>query len=1742
MADESLIKLLRIIKTQVEKDPNFDAKHPRDAQGRFIAVDVHAEAAHENEDPNYDPYADEDIWGPKDDGLKKSSRQLSEIAQEIFDQTHGQIRGHGQLVSTKFPSNAQAHNLFASYKVGPHNPIASTLKYMIHRVENLESYRTPKGAAKADADFISGRKRAMTLARMPEEKHQAQPSIHELHAIVTKSPHLIDSLIQHRNALHEKLKGKTKVIDGEHHVALTRGLGIGSRAKDPMLASYADTHENTLGGRVKRFHNHWVPLKNVWYSYDHGPREATSHRWPSQDEFLVSPHDLKTAMSTDVKKLVPRKPKLGAAPAKTAAPITGELKASMGTSLVKLMKSFGYEFLQKSGQYIKFDPWILERNGGKRLESGERAKAARQIKGRGKISPQDMKTLIENRDLDLWDALMQRADLTKDNLTSMAMHPRGFDVGYADHHAKKKMNEVNRLMYEKLRAHNNEGDISDKIMAEGGDKAIRRLLTNAPGQVDGQHLFKLFTERPNIEPETAEQAMKHTSFDHSHMTEIINHPNPEVIRHGLAKMGRTIDPQVLERALTHASPIVRAAAFGGDRGYHMETRADVTDAQIIRGLNDPDEKVRTSAARRATGPLMIQHVLDHKLNSPDGAGLVTEIIKAGKSEITADHLRKIVNFGVTHAPDILHDYHLSHREDVPEDAIRQIMSMSDEHANPGRERQSIKIKWMSHKGVTSDVIQTALNHTADPNVLAAIANKGAATTEHLRAAWQKMPKDIDSPSYDDPYRNFAYNDNTPSDILHDLATNLATYGKNSLKLIAKHPNLDPADIEHFANSEAPETRMFAAQNPNASTEQISRGISDKDKDVRGLWMKHPKFGAEHLAVAMKDRSPTNRGRLAAHPAMTPEMLMNLLKKDKSEKVRLAALANPNSGPEHAEQAALHDPDENIRMKGLVHPRASVMLVDHALETSPSVSLAKLLINRGDLTSPQVEKLWNTVEQAKAAMPTNNAINAMPRTERSIKYRERSDISDLSLRYITHPQSTPAMHEKFRATAELTDISAVLGNGPEGTGGLSPEQLKAMWDREKSASFGGFTDSAIAAYIKVPGSVQAGILKELAESPKSNMRKYAAMSPHLPADIQMKLADDHDDEVHEGLAENPRITTQAMDKLISNPTITDRTAAKIANNHATTPDNLEKLMGHESHQVRAAVVSNPNASEAIVERGANDRDISVKKAAGKILAFIRPNAFNKSLDGGHEVDVHPATEKLKHLKGKVAELGGTVNKNALPNKGAGLPGQIFTGKGEITTDSIDNYLKTLPHSKFNVSYGSWNSSQRHDSTKPQKVLQLNMTDDHIRQLKEQNLFPTFKKMHESSHYSGHPVREHSLGWARIDDSQPGHWHIDEVQSDFGQGTIRQIESLEGEDPSQARQVEERFGMPMDAITDSLKKMIKIFSGPFKNVNHAIQAAVHQTARQNDITSTSVDKVEDQAVQSGMKNADGSRPWRPDGGRPLPGHMINTYKQIPEEMGYEEKPKKDVMPDSVSNETHVQHRKLTKSELARLAMLRDRLRGQLAKSRHPAAPGTNATGTMPHPAKPADKKHVRADTQTHQDFRYELGKSDAGQFQVHLGLTPSKESTGKYAQWHLTKEQLGHVLKNWGSVQWEHRSGSRQSSEGKFHSTAITRNKLSTPIAGYLSKHKPNGRVLYHGCGRDDIGAKALGAERHDPYHPDKAVQAMPKGKFDEVHSHYTLNVVDKNVGHKILSHIHSLMSDNGKAVISVRRDLTPSKRG
>lgn len=181
-------------------------------------------------------------------------------------------------------------------------------------------------------------------------------------------------------------------------------------------------------------------------------------------------------------------------------------------------------------------------------------------------------------------------------------------------------------------------------------------------------------------------------------------------------------------------------------------------------------------------------------------------------------------------------------------------------------------------------------------------------------------------------------------------------------------------------------------------------------------------------------------------------------------------------------------------------------------------------------------------------------------------------------------------------------------------------------------------------------------------------------------------------------------------------------------------------------------------------------------------------------------------------------------------------------------------------------------------------------------------------------------------------------------------------------------------------------------------------------------------------------------------------------------------------------------------------------------------------------------------------------DATQFHVDfMGFFPVLAKPGQYAQYHLSARDIGAILGDWDTIAptWEavatnFRGPPKQLARrrGAYHPTAIGRPVAPRPLRDYMASLTPaqlakrrDMRVLYHGVGRDAAGAELIGASvTFDPYHPDPAVRRPPGGKFDEIVSCYTLNVVDQTTGKAILEEILGLLAFGGRAIITVRRDL------
>jgi len=109
-------------------------------------------------------------------------------------------------------------------------------------------------------------------------------------------------------------------------------------------------------------------------------------------------------------------------------------------------------------------------------------------------------------------------------------------------------------------------------------------------------------------------------------------------------------------------------------------------------------------------------------------------------------------------------------------------------------------------------------------------------------------------------------------------------------------------------------------------------------------------------------------------------------------------------------------------------------------------------------------------------------------------------------------------------------------------------------------------------------------------------------------------------------------------------------------------------------------------------------------------------------------------------------------------------------------------------------------------------------------------------HQHQLHNKHEVLN-QIGWSRIDDSAPGHWHVDEIQSD-----MQHADKIKNMAKARAKHI--------DLNDDDIDKVHSALSGNHEDPQHLIHSAVNALGRKLNLNSTSMDMPEDQAAQSAL----------------------------------------------------------------------------------------------------------------------------------------------------------------------------------------------------------------------------------------------------------------------------------------------------
>lgn len=109
----------------------------------------------------------------------------------------------------------------------------------------------------------------------------------------------------------------------------------------------------------------------------------------------------------------------------------------------------------------------------------------------------------------------------------------------------------------------------------------------------------------------------------------------------------------------------------------------------------------------------------------------------------------------------------------------------------------------------------------------------------------------------------------------------------------------------------------------------------------------------------------------------------------------------------------------------------------------------------------------------------------------------------------------------------------------------------------------------------------------------------------------------------------------------------------------------------------------------------------------------------------------------------------------------------------------------------------------------------------------------------------------------------------------------------------------------------------------------------------------------------------------------------------------------------------------------------------------------------------------------------------------------------------------------------------------HKTAISRRGPSAPLKFILKKEKINSPVLDYGCGKGadskHLDSLNYSVTPYDPYWSPKNMDDK-SNYYNTIICNYVLNVVDEPEEKEVLLDIKRLLSEDGVAYLSVRRDI------
>lgn len=454
-------------------------------------------------------------------------------------------------------------------------------------------------------------------------------------------------------------------------------------------------------------------------------------------------------------------------------------------------------------------------------------------------------------------------------------------------------------------------------------------------------------------------------------------------------------------------------------------------------------------------------------------------------------------------------------------------------------------------------------------------------------------------------------------------------------------------------------------------------------------------------------------------------------------------------------------------------------------------------------------------------------------------------------------------------------------------------------------------------------VNRGSLKFEAQGPFRNTKPSLTFpkNPSLSGESIRQVAN-HLDE-HKWVAPDA-YRNRALAQLLANP----KAPPELMDQHIDYSYPAGPNGDQSKEAIRMAIAKNPNVPEDVLHKIAgNEKNNWIKDAASHSLR--RHGVFNPEEQG---VKVAFGTSKLRQVRDWIGAHGGEMNAKEL--KAAGLDvdamglSKIKGPKGTITSQAVQQHIDRQPQFEYGVTHSTYGydpddtsyddpihpeynkysdfietdengekifnedsfspiDEQRHSRDKSQ-VLQINLTPEHMKRLKDAGVWDTVQKMTDSSVKSGHPVSPvHGIGWVRYTEKPDGIF-IDEIQSDIGDSLVKKTKAIAASRVAKgnmtASEAQDAITQAEEIYPEGHHQKIKDIAFAGKDPNEVLHEAFHEHMRQNGKVGLPIHMWQGHS-KGHISLAAGDRKTKPEELKgKLPAHMQRTYDQTPKKLGY------------------------------------------------------------------------------------------------------------------------------------------------------------------------------------------------------------------------------------------------------------------